>query len=74
MDWKATKDGLTVTYRKDNLTVVWDCGERKYEVRRTDGDTEQVMEKGSSQHLDSETFLHYVEVAWGNNSSNAKNE
>ncbi|MDE6493099.1 MAG: hypothetical protein K2O66_03745 [Bacteroidales bacterium] len=74
MDWKKEKDGLTVVASKDNLTVVWDCIERKYEVRRSEGDTEKVVEKGTFQRMDSRVFLHYVEVAWGNNSANAKNE
>ena len=72
MNWKTEKDGLTVTYRKDNLTVVWDLGERKYEVRRSEGDTERVVEQGHAVHL-SEAFLQYVEGMWGN-SNNAKNE
>ncbi len=72
MDWKSTKDGLAVKFTKDNLTVMWDLGERRYEVRRKDGDTETVVEKGSSRHMDIETFLHYVDMTWGDD--NSKNE
>ena len=70
MAWKTEKDGLTVTYTKDNLTVVWDLGKRKYEVRRSEGDTERVVEQGHAPHLPVETFLQYVEMTWGNNTKN----
>lgn len=66
MDWKTEKDGLTVTFRKGDLTVLWDLGEHRYEVRRKDGDSETAVEKGSTRHMDIETFLFYVETAWGN--------
>lgn len=68
--WTAEKDGLVVVYRKGNLKVVWDLGERKYEIRRAEGDTERVVEQGVSQHLDVETFLYYVEEVWSNNPKN----
>lgn len=72
MAWKTEKDGLTVTYTKDNLTVVWDLGKRKYEVWRKDERTEHVdiVEQRHAPHLPVETFLHYVEMTWGNNTKN----
>ena len=68
MNWKTEKDGLTVTYTKDNLTVVWDLDKRKYEVWVTDEDTEHtnLVEQGKTQYLPVETFLQYVEGTWGN--------
>lgn len=66
MNWKANKDGATVTFKKDYLTVLWSLDERKYEVRRTEGDTERVVEQGRAAHLPIESFLQYVEMTWGN--------
>lgn len=62
--WKSTKEGPLVTFKKndkDNLTVVWDAVEKKYEVRRND----EVVEKGHAQDLPVESFLQYVDMTWG---------
>lgn len=70
MDWKTEKEDSVVKYRKDNLSVIWDFENGKYEVRRTDGDMERVLEKGRTQDMNTEAFLYYVEMTWGNNTKN----
>lgn len=71
MKWKAEKDGLTVVFTKGNIRVVWhpymwDRKGNRYEVVRTDGETEQVVEKGFVGNPDIGKLLPYVYRNWSN--------
>ena len=69
MKWKVEKDGLTLIYSKGNLKVVryqylWDRRGNRYDVVRSEGDTERVVEKGFTARLDIKKLLPYVERNW----------
>lgn len=65
--WQTEKDGLSVVCRKGNLTVVWDLDEHTYKVIRIDGGTGVggIVEQGKTPHDPLDSFLEYVDSAWG---------